>query len=104
MKEEDIKLRNVIPRDSELAETVRVLNDLMLIREQRRELIEGCYGCLGILGGFNKELKLRSQEAFKNNLRGEGAFDYIVTSLNKYDQKKAQEIAMNYPQKTYPTF
>lgn len=79
--------------NKKISNPARDLIHLDIDSKKRRKLIKANYGCFEMLFEFPREFKKAIEEAKKNNLKQEEAYEYLKESTNKYDNKVASEMA-----------
>jgi hypothetical protein len=75
-----------------LVDIARDLINLDINIKKRRELIKETHTCTAIIYGFPEVLENAAEEAKKNNLKQEEAYNYLKESIRKYDNRIASEI------------
>jgi hypothetical protein len=71
--------------NKKILKIVRDLDNLGVDWEDRRDLVKGCYGCIGLMFGFDKHLTYNISEAHKKGLNGREAYNFLKRKLKDYD-------------------
>lgn len=73
----------------ELSNILRNLSPLELDSRQKRTIIKETHSCIGRIYGFPAILDKSIQEAKEKNLKQDEAYEYLVKTINEYDEKIA---------------